>query len=408
MESKTEQMIRWIKGEKPGPLRIDLNPTNRCNLLCRSCWMRAYPHIDHSNQVPRQRLLDVVIEGFSLGVREWEITGGGEPLLEFETTTGLIRRIKAYEMWGSITTNGTRFTDDLVREMVELGWNKIVFSIDGPTAAINDYLRGVSGAFALKLKALKGFQRAKIQLGKTEPQIQFNTVLSKANFEVLDAVIDLAAEVGCQQVCFEPITVHSALGEELKLTDQDRARLPKFITKALERSEATGVWTNAANYLEERLVTESNAMSRVIAADAAQDKPNFLAFKPSHQAASRTSEPGATAEGCCPPSSTDRTSRNLTVASYLNLPCYEPFYHLVIKTDGKVGPCCIFDSPEAANIKEHLLHDVWFGPYLQHIRGSLLKQQLPDFCAICNAGQVAENRRIRRELRQVFSVGADS
>ena len=88
---------------------------------------------------------------------------------------------------------------------------------------------------------------------------------------------------------------------------------------------------------------------------------------------------------------------------FLRLSCYEPWYHLVIKTDGKVGPCCIFDSADADNIKEKDLSEVWFGSYLQKIRDMLREGKLQGFCAICNAGQVAQNRWLREQLRTVIA-----
>ncbi|MBN2053993.1 radical SAM protein [bacterium] len=361
MELIIDRILQWARGNQAGPVRVDLNPTNRCNLQCRSCWMRAYEHIEHSTQVPGDRLIEVVDEGAALGVKEWEITGGGEPLCAVETTPALIRRIKQLGMYGSMTTNGTMFTTELIAEMVEMAWDKIVFSLDGADAETNDYLRGKRGAFERIVTALTAFRDRKQRNNARLPLLQFNTVLSHANHAKLEEFISLAAEFGVANVCFEPITVHSSLGAALVLTDEDRSRLPAYIERALVCAESTGVWTNAANYREERMVTEANRMDQVL-----QDEGSGQRHP------------------------------------YLRVPCYEPWFHLVIKTDGAVGPCCIFNSPQAQNIKSESLAAIWYGTYLQRIRDSLLAGRLLQFCAICNAGQVAQNRWLRSALSSVL------
>ena len=367
MDGKLEILRRWAIGESPPPYIVDLNPTDDCNLRCRSCWMRNplfEGKLDSKHyELPPERLLAVVEEGGRMGVGAWEITGGGEPTVRRAVTPELIRRIKKGGMIGNLTTNGTVFTAALIEEMVEIGWDKVVFSIDGYDDASNDYLRGRKGSLRKNVTALTRFRDVKGE-SRDKPWISFNTVLSSVNFDHMAEMIELAARVGCNAVNFEPITIHSPLGEALTLDDGQRERLPEYAAAAVARAERLGVSTNAAAYRGAELVEHANTMDEVIRAE--------------------------TDDGETDP--------------FLSISCYEPWYHLVVKVDGQVGPCCLFNNQEM-NIREHTLEEIWFGKYFSGIREGIIAKNFPGYCKICNAGQVLTNRSLRGALAEELARG---
>ena len=80
-----------------------------------------------------------------------------------------------------------------------------------------------------------------------------------------------------------------------------------------------------------------------------------------------------------------------------SVPCYEPWYNMIIRPNGRVGPCCMFDfSGEYCHDKS--LKEIWFGNYFNKVRESLLKKELPSYCSNCNPSQIVNNERIRKEL----------
>ncbi len=373
--TKAEVIARWARGEEPGPFIVDLSPTDYCNIRCRSCWMRnpAFEgKLDSKHyEVPAGRLIELVEEGAQMGVAEWEITGGGEPLVRKDITPRLVKRIMELGMAGNMTTNGTLFSRALVDRMVGGGWAKVVFSLDGHDDGANDYLRGKRGSFARSTKGLTLFKEAKEKIGAEGPMIAFNTVLSRRNVDHLADMIDLAARYGVDMVNFEPITVHSPLGEALSLGPPELGRLPEQAEKAARAAEQLGVVTNVANYAEGDLAANANTMDQVIRRD------------------------GSGEAGPLEPE--QREEAGPTTEDYLSLVCYEPWYHLVIKVDGQAGPCCIYDEA-GISIKDHSLRDVWHGEHFRRIREAIRSRRLPRYCAICNAGQVITNRQLRAEI----------
>ena len=367
-QQKVDVLVRWARGEKPGPCIVDISPTDYCNLKCRSCWMRNEMFegkLDSREyELSEKRLLCLVEEGAALGVKAWEITGGGEPFMRRDLTFRLIRRIRELGMEGSLTTNGTLFTAKIVRKMVDIGWSKVVFSVDGYDDESNDTLRGRKKSFAKAMKALALFQEAKRAKGADLPLIAFNTVLSSGNFDHMKEMIELADNLGVGMVNFEPVTVHSPLGETLVLDDAQRGALTKHAKAANRRARELGVETNAGAYTGTELVENANTMRRVI---------------------------------------TGEVGRRGGKHPLLDVLCYEPWYHLVIKVDGQAGPCCIADIRKM-RVKDESLEEIWFGKHFSSIRKSILDRKLPRYCSICNAGQVLYNRAIRAELGRILDA----
>jgi len=358
MDEINTRLKAWWQGRKAGPCIIDLSPTDYCNLKCLSCWQRN-PRFNNKldskwYQLSDEKLLSLIDEGFELGVEWWEITGGGEPLLR-PVTPRLMEKIKTLGMRGSMTTNGTLFSKRFITKLVNIGWDKITFSIDSPDASSNDYLRGKPGAFNKAIKALKTIKSLKARLKKQTPVITFNTVLSNKNYDKTAKMIKLARKVGCKEVDFEPMTLHSEIGKSLKLNDEQIKEFQGFIEKTQKIADRLKIKTNICNFKEKRLIKKSNSMQDVLKNET-KDK------------------------------------------GFLSIPCYEPWYHLVIKVDGTAGPCCIYDDKQM-NVKKQTLKEIWYSRAFDKIRKKIIKQKFPKYCSICNAGQVSTNRRLRKELK---------
>ena len=365
-DSRIPLLVQWAKGKTAPPFTLDISPTDWCNLKCRSCWMRdpVYGEEFHSEyQLSDERLLSLINEASQLGVRHVEITGGGEPLMRREVVLEMMRLIKEKGMEGSMTTNGTMFDEHSIRAIVDCGWDRITFSVDGADAKTNDWLRPFkaeeSSPFERITEGLRMFQRIKKEKGVDKPKISFNVVLSKGNAHYLSNVIQLAAEHGVKAVNFEPMTIHSKLGKELRLFEQDVKAMQHEIKQAQRLADDSDMYTNVSRFVESALVTKKNEMSKVYEQDV-PSKEGFAA-----------------------------------------IPCFEPWYHLVVKTDGSVGPCCVFED-KAVNVKTMGLKEIWKGQFFAKVRSAMESRQFLPWCEVCNAGQVLQNRGLRAELEQAL------
>ena len=356
---KIKRLKKWANGEKAPPFTLDINPTDKCNLKCLSCWQRGFKNVDSSYELSDEKLIGIVKEAIELGVMEFEITGGGEPLIRKGLVLQIMGLVKGSDRMGNITTNGTLFSDEGIRKIVTMGWDRITFSIDGPDAETSDFLRG-KGSFDMIMKSISLFNTYKKSCSSKDPIIKFNTVLSNKNYEKAIEMIELAHKVGCEIVSFEPLTVHSDFGRKLKLNEEEIEKFNSIIPKAKKLAEDYKIYTNIDGLIKTQFIEKSNKMVEVIKED-----------------------------------SKNEIEKN---SGFALVPCFEPWWHLVIKVDGSVQPCCLYDIKDD-NVKDKSLKEIWFGETFQRIRKSIMDRKFSKYCSICNAGQVLENRRIREILK---------
>lgn len=352
MEEKTRRLAEWLKGRKAPPFTLDINPTDRCNLRCIHCWRRAFEKIDSGYELSDKKLLGIVGDAVKLGVEEFEITGGGEPLMRKELTLKIMELVKRNKKFGNITTNGTLFELEDVRRIVGIGWDRVTFSLDGPDAKTNDSVRGRK-TFAQVVKSINMFNRAKKEMKSILPKLKLNVVVNRNNYNKLDQMVELAKKMNCSVIHFDSLTVHSKYGEGLKLRKGQGEEFEKNARIAWSLAENLGIQTDL-NLLASEFLEKSNEMEDILEKESGSK-------------------------------------------DFASLVCYEPWWHLVIKTNGFAQPCCLYDE-KCESVKNRSLKQIWFGDFFEKIRREIANKQFSKYCSICNAGQVFENRRIRQEM----------
>jgi len=341
MEEKIRRLAEWARGNRAPPLTMELNITNRCNLMCRMCWLRS-ANIDYKNEMSDDILLRIVKEALGLGVREFRFPGSGEPLMRKNILFKLMKMIKRNGGNGLLITNGTLFSSNDVKKLILMEWDVLTISMDAPVAEINDYIRGVEGAFEMTLRTLKLIKYWKEKLGTKNPWLRMNVVLTNKNYKMLEGMIKLASEFGFEEVLLQPMTVFSEEGEKLKINNRQRDELDEHLRNASRMARMLGIHTNMDKFIENRIVERTDEMDKVIL-----EKSGSL----SHE--------------------------------FLSLPCFEPWYNIVIMPDGQTGPCAMFGGKSTVNAKNTSLKEIWYGNFFSEIRERLLKKKLFHFCKNC-------------------------
>ena len=372
-KEKIRRLRIWQEGGTAGPVKMDIEIHRRCNLFCYSCSRRDDPKFswlnDFSKQIemPREKWLSIVDEAAELDVREWHIAGGAEPMYLADTTYPVMQRIKSHGMGGILTTNGTMWTEKQLRGLVEMGWDRIHFSIDGPDARIHDHLRGMKGAFGKTCSTIRALNSIKEELGSRKPMLNMNSVLSIPNYRRLPEFVDLGRELRVDYMFIEPLIVYSLAGERLKLRDSHLAELPRYVREAQAKAHDLGIQSNFAAFdtcasdsnLENDLVQCSSKMDVIIRRDAEQHVgKGSLAWS-----------------------------------------CYDPFFHMSIKADGSVAHCDVAND-SGDNIRSKALREVWFGGYFQEHRSLFMRQGTRPYCSQCNASHTTQRRWLRKHMQE--------
>lgn len=115
-----------------------------CNLTCHHCFISCSPQNHSFEFLGFDEVEEALQESVQFGVREFYFTGG-EPFLNKD----LVRMVKRALDFGPVTilTNGTVLKPEWLQQLTAAERDSIYclelrVSIDGPTAAINDPIRG--------------------------------------------------------------------------------------------------------------------------------------------------------------------------------------------------------------------------------------------------------------------------
>ncbi len=309
------------------PIKLDIENVSRCNFRCTMCavsdWHKGQRAADLSLEAFRQ-LIDAQI-----GLVELKLQGLGEPTMQRDDYFAMIRYARDKHIWVRTTTNASLLhLKDNYRKMIDADINELQISVDGASKEVYEGIRrGANYERVMANIALinrygreRGVDRTKMW-----------TVVQQANLHELEALVDLAAELGFSNQVFS-----------LELTDFGLARWHEinaaasaeqnlnidFLLGLVERGKQRGVrvrfWNTTSKYSTE------------------------------------------TPDGLCP----------------------WPFERAYISSDQRVVPCCFIGNPDVAEIgtapaKSASFASVWFGLDFQAFRQAHLDGDIPAYCRGC-------------------------
>lgn len=382
---------RWLSGEALPPVRIDAELHRRCNLKCLHCIRRCsksdMTEESKKIEVEEERWLDVVKESGKMGVKSWNIAGIGEPMIKPSLVLNMIKLIKQYNMFGELTTNGTLWEEEHVKQVVDTGWDSINISLDGKDPHTHDTIRQTEGAFKKATQTIRLFNEYRTKLNKKTPCITMNLVLNKLNYSQLPEMIRLAKDFGADAIFVEPMIVYGELGERLRMNKDQIKQMPSIINETEELAKKLEVLTfiscmegeDEEQKFNKDLVKKTGDIREVIISNSEDSvKKKIFNF-------SKWSEY---------PSS---------IEEILKIPCYHPWFYLMISTDGSVahcGECRNLDE----NIKNKSLEKIWLGEQLKRTRNAFLEKKLPDYCSKCRPNVIGDIRIVRKSIKEYADI----
>jgi radical SAM protein len=163
--------------------------TQACDLVCKHCRACAQPKRDRDELTTAEgkRLLDELADAKIPLV----VLTGGDPAKRPDLLE-LVEHGARREINLGLTPSATPLvTNELVRELGQLGLSRLAISIDGPTPAIHDEFRGVRGSFAEAQRILNAARAAGLQT-------QINTSVHAGNIAELSSMARVVEAVGAK------------------------------------------------------------------------------------------------------------------------------------------------------------------------------------------------------------------
>jgi len=348
-----ERAIRlrnWEQGNKVGPFKLMYFPTNTCNMKCAICWQRKGVH-DHS-ELSIERQANLINEAIELGVREFVIGGGGEPLMRWETLRPLFEKIRSANLYGMLFTNGTLLSSEIATALVDMKWNKVLISLDGLKVS-NDYVRE-TGSFDRIVQGIQCLLDARGD--RPLPIIGVGCVMTRQTIQDLPQLIEFLANLGCEQLNLIRLVVYSKSQRKFAVPPEEMDGLKNLIKSAYEKAISLGMVTNLSEYMDENIIKQTESFEHVLLSEKTQATDGH---------------------------------------SFWDALCFEPFSNIVVHSNGMVGPCCMSGDDPLESLTGQSLANVWYGDKFSNLRYGILSRSPEQYCRICDINVFAENQRLR-------------
>ena len=205
--------------------RVYIEVTSLCNLNCITCvrnvWSDESGHMDMDtfHTIARQ------LKDFP-HIRSVTLAGFGEPLYHPEILH-IARTIKDLGLELTISTNGTLLSPDLAEELIDIGLDRIIVSLDSGHPQLFEDIR-VGADLDVVLDNLRGLNEAKQRKRGNNPTVGIEFVAMRRNVHEIADLPRLGSRLGASFIIVTNLLPHTEDMKEEVLYDSS-AELPKSI-----------------------------------------------------------------------------------------------------------------------------------------------------------------------------------
>jgi radical SAM protein with 4Fe4S-binding SPASM domain len=216
----TRKVILWGK-----PVSLSIEPTTSCNLRCPECpsGLRAFTR--------PTGMLDLgfynkIIDEQSKSLSYLLLYFQGEPFLH-QNFVQMIKYAAGKGIYTATSTNAHYFTDDMARETILSGLDRLIISIDGTTQEVYEQYR-IGGSLAKVIDGTKKLVHWKKKLNSATPHLIFQFLVVKPNEHQVEDVYRIAREVGVDEVKLKTAQLYDyENGNDLMPVDERYSRYKK-------------------------------------------------------------------------------------------------------------------------------------------------------------------------------------
>lgn len=195
------------QGRVTAPVYVRVKPTNRCNHRCFYCSYApdskcvVSETINLKDQIPREKMLEILSDFRDMGVKAVTFSGGGEPLIYPHIAETMQRTLEA-GIDLSMITNGQKLEGQAAEFLARAQWVRI--SSDACTPEVFAAVRGVPADFFPRLEEnIAHFARIK------DPgcELGINFVVSARNAHQVYDAARFFRDLGANHIKFTPMYV---------------------------------------------------------------------------------------------------------------------------------------------------------------------------------------------------------
>lgn len=182
-----------------GPIHLDIEPTNACNLKCPMCPRTVLIQDLSKNHFPigfmdfavYRQLIDQAKE---IGVSSVKLNWLGEPLLH-NKIIDMVSYAKAKGMVDVMfNTNAVLLTEDISSGLIDAGLDKLFFSFDSPFKEEYENIR-IGANYEQVLQNIQNIHLLKKKKKVKSPLTRVSMVMHEGNQSVLESFINLFKDI---------------------------------------------------------------------------------------------------------------------------------------------------------------------------------------------------------------------
>lgn len=217
------------------------NLTRTCNLKCRHCYTTS-ADVPFPGELSHEQAMGVLDDLKAFGIPAL-ILSGGEPLSRFDFFPLAERAKELGFRHLSLSTNGTKIAENIDR-IADLGFDYVGISLDG-IGQMNDWFRGVEGAFDAALAGVRACKAKGVKVG-------LRYTITADNAHMLPAMMDLCDREGVDKFYLSHL-VYAGRGDKHRGEDTERARTRAAMDQLIDRA-----WVAVAEDQPLEIVTGNN------------------------------------------------------------------------------------------------------------------------------------------------------
>jgi len=352
-EDKRSIIDSIVAGKSPrGPLHLELDLTDRCNVDCYFC---NQMDVRTKEQIPYERIVEILDETAANGLRSVRLAGGGDPLFHREIEQVIDAIHARHLVIDNITTNGLGLTPAVAKRLVEGGTREVLFSLNAADAA--DYQRMMQVKPAIFDKVTANIRHlVSIRGPQQHPAVVVQFLLDRENVARLPDMYALGVGLGADVIAVNTITEipHERIDAAILLTPDDRELLRGPL----------------------REIIAADRERRLLQICFPRQELNALVREIEGELGANVSEGYTTAD-------TFRDENGF---------CFFGFYSAVVRGNGDLYPCCMLLNPDykpLGNAVKEKFGEEWNGTGFRQLRHEMREVLLAGGAAEYQPGRYA-------------------
>lgn len=228
-----DRLDQMRQGQQPNPLHVQIVVTNRCNHNCELCAYRSKSYnssqlFDIHDEIPYEKVLEILDSCAAIDVKALQFTGGGEPLMH-PRIDDIFGHVLESGMDFCLVSNGTLMTDRM-KEMLSLAaWVRISMEAATPET-YSRYRKAPKEHFDVACRNIGDL--AKKKEGMT---LGVGFVINRANYHEIYQAAKMAKDLGADNFRISAAFQSDRLGHFIGFFDEAKGESARAVDELSDK-----------------------------------------------------------------------------------------------------------------------------------------------------------------------------